>query len=58
LEIPGVSADELERKLRASDPPVIARIENDKVVIDLRTVSVVGESELITLLAALGIDDR
>lgn len=43
LEMPGLSADELEERLRLSDPPVIARIENDRVVIDLRTVS---ESEV------------
>jgi L-seryl-tRNA(Ser) seleniumtransferase len=26
------------RKLRLSDPPVITRIEQDKVILDLRTV--------------------
>ncbi len=34
----GESADETERWLRSLDPPVIARIEHDRVVIDLRTV--------------------
>ena len=32
------SADEIERRLRAADPPVIARIEADRVLLDLRTV--------------------
>ena len=32
------SASEIERALRAHDPPVIARIENDEVLLDLRTV--------------------
>jgi L-seryl-tRNA(Ser) seleniumtransferase len=27
-----------ERKLRRNDPPVIARIEDDRLVLDLRTV--------------------
>ncbi len=31
-------AEELLARLRAADPPVIARIENDQVVLDLRTV--------------------
>jgi len=29
---------EAERKLRASDPPVVARIEDERLVLDLRTV--------------------
>jgi L-seryl-tRNA(Ser) seleniumtransferase len=33
-----LSADELLRRLRASDPPVIARVEEGCVLIDLRTV--------------------
>jgi L-seryl-tRNA(Ser) seleniumtransferase len=33
-----IAADELLARLRAADPPVIARIENDRVVLDLRTV--------------------
>jgi L-seryl-tRNA(Ser) seleniumtransferase len=34
-----LSADELLRKLRASDPPLIARVEDGRALIDLRTVS-------------------
>jgi L-seryl-tRNA(Ser) seleniumtransferase len=34
----GMSADQLEARLRALDPPIIARIVNDRVVLDLRTV--------------------
>jgi len=34
----GASPDEIEARLRASDPPVIARIEHDRVLLDLRTV--------------------
>jgi L-seryl-tRNA(Ser) seleniumtransferase len=34
----GVSADELSDRLRKSDPPVIARVEDGRVLLDLRTV--------------------
>ena len=34
----GMSADELSARLRASDPPVIARVEEGRVLLDLRTV--------------------
>jgi L-seryl-tRNA(Ser) seleniumtransferase len=33
-----LTASALEQRLRSLDPPLIARIENDKVVLDLRTV--------------------
>jgi L-seryl-tRNA(Ser) seleniumtransferase len=34
----GLSADELSAKLRHSDPPIIARVEEGSVLLDLRTV--------------------
>jgi len=34
-----LSADAIEQRLRAADPPVIARIERDRVLLDLRTVA-------------------
>ena len=43
----------LERKLRGSDPPVIARIENDQLVLDLRTVSLDEEVALIAVCKCL-----
>lgn len=39
LEVPGVNADTVAARLRAMDPPVIARIRDGKVLLDLRTVS-------------------
>ena len=42
-----------ERALRAGDPPVIARIEDDRLVIDLRTVLPEEEDELTGRLLAL-----
>jgi L-seryl-tRNA(Ser) seleniumtransferase len=38
LSCEGLSADELSARLRASDPPVIARVEQGQVLLDLRTV--------------------
>jgi L-seryl-tRNA(Ser) seleniumtransferase len=39
LEHPGMTAAEIEPRLRALDPPIIARIHDDRLVLDLRTVS-------------------
>ncbi len=47
------SVSRLEENLRFSKPPVIARILDDKILIDLRTVSVDEESELLEILADL-----
>ena len=49
IELPG-NAVALERRLRAGDPPVIARIEKDRVVIDLRTVFATEEENLLAAL--------
>jgi L-seryl-tRNA(Ser) seleniumtransferase len=37
LSCDGLSADELAARLRASDPPIIARVEQGRVLLDLRT---------------------
>lgn len=47
----GRSANDLEAGLRALSPPVIARIENDRVVLDLRTV-LEEQDELLSALIA------
>ena len=49
VELPG-NAVALERRLRLGNPPVIARIEKDRVVLDLRTVFVQEEAELLAAL--------
>jgi len=51
LALPG-DAVEMEGSLRAGSPPVIARIENDRLVLDLRTVLEAEEPELVRQLAA------
>jgi len=45
-----MSADKLEGFLRLSDPPIITRILEDKVMIDLRTVSEGEETQLLQIL--------
>jgi L-seryl-tRNA(Ser) seleniumtransferase len=52
LSVPGNAAS-IEKKLRANAPPVIARIENERVVIDLRTVFPDEEDALVAALGAL-----
>lgn len=48
-----MSASELERAFRLAKPPVITRILEDEVLIDLRTVSESEEAELLGILAKL-----
>jgi L-seryl-tRNA(Ser) seleniumtransferase len=38
LSCAGLSADELATLLRTSDPPIVARVEDGRVLLDLRTV--------------------
>lgn len=47
------SASHIEEKLRSSEPPVIARIADDKVLIDLRTVAELEEAELLDAIAEI-----
>jgi L-seryl-tRNA(Ser) seleniumtransferase len=44
---------EFESRLRSNDPPVIARIEEDRLLLDLRTVFSEEETELAAALQAL-----
>lgn len=53
LELRGLSESVLERRLRESNPPVIARVEGGKVIIDLRTVSAAEEVELAGIIRGL-----
>ena len=49
----GRSADQLDAGLRALDPPVIARIEDDRLVLDLRTVDPADDERLTEMISAL-----
>jgi L-seryl-tRNA(Ser) seleniumtransferase len=46
----GMSADELSARLRASDPPVIARVEEGRVLLDLRTVFPAQDEALVQVI--------
>lgn len=47
------SVNELEKSLRLSKPSIVVRILEDKILIDLRTVSEMEEQELLLVLAKL-----
>ena len=49
-----LSASALEARLRASDPPIVARIEHDRLVLDLRTVLPEQDDAVTHALSALG----
>jgi L-seryl-tRNA(Ser) seleniumtransferase len=51
---PALTASALDACLRRHDPPVIARIEHDQVVLDLRTVDADEDALLARCLAELG----
>ncbi len=46
LSLPAARPDQLAARLRAQDPPVVARIEEDRVVLDPRTV-MPGEDDAV-----------
>ncbi len=50
----GLSADDLARSLRASAPPIVARVEDDRVLLDLRTVFPAQDETVISVLQRLG----
>jgi len=53
IEHHDLSAFEVEARLRENNPPAIARILNDRVMIDLRTVSEMEETELAAAIDQL-----
>jgi L-seryl-tRNA(Ser) seleniumtransferase len=49
----GLGADEMSARLRASEPPIIARVEEGRVLLDLRTVFREQDGNVIVALQAL-----
>jgi L-seryl-tRNA(Ser) seleniumtransferase len=50
----GLSANDLAVSLRASDPPIIARVEDGRVLLDLRTVFPEQDEHVISALQQMG----
>jgi L-seryl-tRNA(Ser) seleniumtransferase len=50
LTADALSADQLAERLRTANPPVIARVEEGKVLLDLRTVFPGGETQIVAVL--------
>jgi L-seryl-tRNA(Ser) seleniumtransferase len=54
LTCEGLSADELAARLRSSDPPIIARVDEGRVLLDLRTVFTAQDEAIESALAMVG----
>jgi len=53
IVLPEIKADSLARRLRLGKPPIVGRIEDDRVVLDLRTVLARQEATLAQRLGEL-----
>jgi L-seryl-tRNA(Ser) seleniumtransferase len=53
LTCEGLSADELVARLRSSQPPIIARVDEGRVLLDLRTVFPEQDSAIASALARI-----
>jgi L-seryl-tRNA(Ser) seleniumtransferase len=53
VERSGTSADALEAALRALRPPIVARIDRDRVVLDLRTVAEMCDARIVELIGGM-----
>jgi L-seryl-tRNA(Ser) seleniumtransferase len=53
LELPPLAPHQLEERLRASSPPVIARLEHDRLLLDVRTILPEDYPVLLAVLDSL-----
>jgi L-seryl-tRNA(Ser) seleniumtransferase len=53
LTCAGLSADELTSRLRTSEPPIVARVDQGRVMLDLRTVFPQQDSAIASALARI-----
>jgi len=54
----GLSADELASGLRQSDPPIVARVEDGRVLLDLRTVFPAQDEAIRAAITTIGSQSR
>ena len=50
LDFAGLTDAELERRLRHSNPPVVVRVEEGRVILDFRTIFGEEEAELLKIV--------
>ncbi|MFI5112399.1 MAG: L-seryl-tRNA(Sec) selenium transferase [Terriglobales bacterium] len=55
LTVAGLSADEVASRLRKNDPPIVARVEEGRVLLDLRTVFPEQDAEIAKALNSLSV---
>jgi L-seryl-tRNA(Ser) seleniumtransferase len=53
IEVDGLSPDTLLTRLRSTTPPIIARIDTDRVVLDLRTVAPEDDETIASIVPPL-----
>ena len=53
IAIGTAAADELLRRLRGNDPPIVARIEEGRVLLDMRTIFPAEEAEIVAAFESL-----
>jgi L-seryl-tRNA(Ser) seleniumtransferase len=58
VRIPTLTAEDLNRRLRRHEPPVIARIREDRVLLDLRTFLEGDETTVLTALTRIAKEGR
>ncbi len=51
VSLPGLAAEELAGRLRSAEPPIVARIEEDRLLLDLRSVDPDEDALLIETLS-------
>ncbi|MGB9104306.1 MAG: L-seryl-tRNA(Sec) selenium transferase [Terriglobales bacterium] len=55
ITMAGLSADEVATRLRNNDPPIVARVEEGRVLLDLRTVFPEQDAEIAQALNSLSV---
>lgn len=53
IEPVSISVEQIERHLRAASPPIVARIAEGRLLLDLRTVEPPDEPEILNALKSV-----